>query len=107
VGFLESFGCIVDLAQNGQEAIEMVAKNEYDLVFMDVQMPVMDGITATKYIREHETKHRVPIVAMTAHAMMKDRERCIAAGMDDHLAKPIRAKMLRTTLETHLRPKEL
>ncbi len=107
MGFLEAFGCIVDLAQNGEEAIEFAAKNEYDLIFMDVQMPVMDGITATEYIREHETTHRVPIIAMTAHAMMKDRKRCIAAGMDEHLTKPLRAKILRAALEAHLSPKEL
>ena len=77
LAFLDAFGCKVDVVANGQDAVEMVAQTKYDLVFMDVQMPVMDGLTATRTIRKSETTHRLPIVAMTAHAMREDRDRCI------------------------------
>ncbi len=78
----------VDSAFNGKEAIDKLASNRYDLVLMDVQMPEMDGITATKHIRADLDK-KIPIVAMTAHAMQGDKDRCLAAGMDDYITKPI------------------
>ncbi|MGA2696784.1 MAG: response regulator, partial [Terriglobales bacterium] len=80
------------LAQNGREALRMSQEAKYDLIFMDVQMPEMDGLTATRAIREAEriTGGHVPIFAMTAHAMTGDRERCLAAGMDGYLTKPMR-----------------
>ncbi len=92
IGMVKRFGYAVDVAENGQEAIEMIDSNPYDLVLMDVQMPVMDGLTATAVIREGEkgTGRHVPIIAMTAHAMIGDREKCLAAGMDDYLTKPLR-----------------
>lgn len=86
---------------DGQQAIDELAKNDYDIVLMDCQMPVIDGFEATRAIRRNETqtgKH-VTIVAMTANAMEGDREMCLAAGMDDYLAKPVQMQTLRTVLE--------
>jgi two-component system sensor histidine kinase/response regulator len=89
---LERFGCRVDLASNGQEVLDAVQRIPYALVLMDVRMPEMDGFEATAEIRKREAQMgmRTPIIAMTANAMEGDRERCIDAGMDDYLAKPIR-----------------
>jgi two-component system, sensor histidine kinase and response regulator len=86
---LEDAGFVVDVAANGQAALAMVAGGAYDLVFMDMQMPVMDGVTATRAIRRLEGMDRLPIIAMTANAMEKDRQACMDAGMDDVLIKPI------------------
>jgi two-component system, sensor histidine kinase and response regulator len=81
------------------------ALQSFDVVLMDVQMPGMDGFEATGAIREKEkaTNRRLPIIAMTAHAMQGDRERCLAAGMDDYISKPIRARELLDLVEKHLR----
>jgi PAS domain S-box-containing protein len=100
IGMVERLGCRIDVAGNGREAVEMLHSASYDLVFMDVQMPVMDGLAATAAIREGEkgTGRHIPIIAMTAHAMMGDREKCVAAGMDDYLSKPIRPGPLRNML---------
>jgi len=86
-------GHTVDLAADGQQALERVAGRGYDLILMDVQMPVMDGFQATAAIRalDEPKKARLPIVALTAHAMTGDGERCLAAGMDAYVAKPIDA----------------
>ncbi len=86
----------ITIANNGKEALAMVGERDYDMVFMDIQMPEMDGLTATGLIREREKesgKH-LPIVAMTAHAMQGDQERCLEAGMDLYISKPIRRKEL-------------
>jgi PAS domain S-box-containing protein len=92
---LERFGHHSDVASNGREAVEAVAATRYDLVIMDCQMPEMDGFEATRRIREVERAGtRTPILAMTANAMDGDRERCIAAGMDDYVTKPIRPAKL-------------
>ena len=92
-------GYQTDVAGNGQEAVESVMQVPYDLVLMDCQMPVMDGFEATKLIREREgTSRHTHIIAVTANAMEGDRDRCIAAGMDDYLAKPFRAGDLRRVL---------
>ena len=90
LGMLGSLGCRADLAKDGAEAVEMVIKGDYMLVLMDYQMPVMDGLAATKAIRALEgPKSKVTIIALTASAMIGDREQCLAAGMDDYLDKPL------------------
>jgi CheY-like chemotaxis protein len=88
---LAKLGHSLVIANNGLEAIEQLKQQAFDLVLMDVQMPEMDGILATKVIREHEksTHDHIPIIAMTAHAMTGDRDRCLAAGMDGFVTKPI------------------
>ncbi|EDN65844.1 Response regulator receiver protein [Beggiatoa sp. PS] len=98
---LEEMDYQVDIANDGQQAINMIAKNHYDLVLMDVQMPVIDGCQATKHIRQQEqhTNTHLPIIAITASPTNEDVEKCIAAGMDDFLAKPI----LQTSLEKKLK----
>jgi two-component system, sensor histidine kinase and response regulator len=96
IALLEKWGHRVSVASNGRQAIAMFAKQDFDLVLMDVQMPEMDGLEATRAIRTYE-KHsgrHVPIVALTAHAMKGDRERCLDAGMDAYVTKPIRSKEL-------------
>ncbi|MDQ1300085.1 MAG: two-component system, sensor histidine kinase and response regulator, partial [Chloroflexota bacterium] len=86
---LQDAGFLVEIAEDGQVAVEKVQTQPFDLVLMDMQMPVMDGVTATRAIRADPLLAPVPIVAMTANAMQGDRERCLEAGMNDHLAKPI------------------
>ncbi|MFZ5774746.1 MAG: GAF domain-containing protein [Thermodesulfobacteriota bacterium] len=94
------------LATNGGEAVEIAARESVDMVLMDVQMPVMDGFEATRLIREQEGERggRVPIIALTAHAMKEDRQRCLDAGMDGYLAKPVRLDDLLATVGQFLRP---
>ena len=106
VAFLTKLGGKVDTADNGKEALEKYRKNSYDLIFMDCEMPVMDGYEATKAIRqlEKKTEHHIPILAMTAYAGRGDREFCLAAGMDDHIPKPITVNVLETVLEKFLIP---
>ncbi|MBF0444274.1 MAG: response regulator [Magnetococcales bacterium] len=91
---LERVGLEVDLASNGQEALDRLDKKNYDAVLMDVQMPVMDGLEATRHIRKQPKYRNLPIIAMTAHALIEDKRRCRAAGMDEHIAKPIRPERL-------------
>ena len=101
---LRGFGVDADIVSNGQEAIEQVKKNLYNLILLDCQMPVMDGYRAARMIRKLEGTRPVPIIAMTAHAMRGDREKCLAAGMDDYLTKPTREEDLRATLGRWMGP---
>ena len=88
--FVRFFGCDIDIANNGQEAVDAVQMKNYDMVLMDIQMPVMDGLTATAIIRNLNKKYaNLPIIAMTAHALSGDREKSLNAGMNDHITKPI------------------
>lgn len=98
---LEKCGFAVDVVGNGEEAVEAVARIDYDLILMDVQMPVMDGLEATLKIRDSEknSDDHVPIIALTANAMKGDRERCIQAGMDSYVSKPIRLEALFSAIE--------
>ncbi len=111
VNLLERSGHRVTVVSDGAEAVSRSQRRGFDLIFMDVQMPEMDGLAATRKIRtlEKGTGRRVPIVAMTAHAVKGDRERCLSAGMDDYLTKPIQAakleEMLRRWIETETDPK--
>jgi len=89
IEILQGAGLMVDVANNGQEAVEAVAAKDYALVLMDIQMPIMGGMEATATIRETKTPEELPIIAMTAHAMSGDREKSLAAGMQDHVTKPI------------------
>jgi CheY-like chemotaxis protein/anti-sigma regulatory factor (Ser/Thr protein kinase) len=100
-GILEKRGHSPVLATNGREAVEAAAREAFDLIFMDVQMPEVDGLEATRRIRDAElaTGRRTPIAAMTAHAMTGDRERCLTAGMDHYLSKPLEKAALLALLE--------
>jgi CheY-like chemotaxis protein len=101
VRLLERHGCQVDVAVNGREALAATARVAYDCLFMDCQMPEMDGYAATAAIRQREmqTGDHVPIIAITANAMPEDRERCLAAGMDDYVARPVKIDVVMTMLE--------
>jgi CheY-like chemotaxis protein len=101
VRMLEKIGHTVVLAANGKQALETWQHEHFDLIFMDVQMPEMDGFEATSEIRKIEkaTGHRIPIIAMTAHAMLGDRDRCLAAGMDYYISKPVNRDELAKTIK--------
>ncbi len=102
---LTSIGLKVSVAANGRQALEMVQKGSYDAVLMDVQMPVMDGITSAKEIRNLDSGiKQIPIIALTAHAMAGDRDKSIQAGMNDHLTKPLDPEQLFTTLVKWITP---
>ncbi|MEI6669774.1 MAG: response regulator [Acidobacteriota bacterium] len=105
VQLLTGEGLRVDVAKNGAEAVEKVAEADYDGVLMDCQMPVMDGFEATRRIRQNPRFSELPIVAMTANTTQGDREECLAAGMDDHISKPIDVEKLFLTLARWIRPK--
>ncbi len=89
----------LDIANNGQEALTMLTQKKYDAVLMDIQMPIMDGLTATKLIRKQKEFDTLPIIAMSAHAMTGDKEKSIAHGMNDHITKPIIPEILYSTLD--------
>jgi signal transduction histidine kinase/DNA-binding response OmpR family regulator len=106
IGLLSRMGHNVTVANNGLEAVELYSKNSFDLVFMDVQMPEMDGFRATELLRQQQEKSgvHVPIVAMTAHAMQGDRERCVAGGMHDYISKPIGRRELAEVIARNCTP---
>jgi len=108
VRLLEKRGYSVIVAGNGAEAVEAFENNLFDVVLMDIQMPVMDGFEATAVIRAKEkfTGGHIPIIAMTAHALKGDQERCISAGMDGYVSKPIRTSELFSTIESMLQNKD-
>jgi PAS domain S-box-containing protein len=103
---LEQAKFVVEVANHGQQALEMLEVNDYDCVLMDIQMPVMDGYTATGKIREHTRFDKLPVLAMTANATVEDRERSLASGMNAHLNKPIDPKELYSTLLAWIKPGE-
>ncbi len=103
---LEDAGLSVTIANDGQEAVEMVARESFDAVLMDIQMPVMDGFEATRAIRKEERFRDLPIIAMTASAMTQDREDALAAGMNDHVAKPIDVKVLFAVLSKFIKARQ-
>jgi CheY-like chemotaxis protein/HPt (histidine-containing phosphotransfer) domain-containing protein len=104
---LRNLGCQVDVAANGREAMEMVDTFLYDLVFMDCEMPEMDGFEAAAAIRRRpDSKSRLPIIAVTAQAMQGDQERCLLAGMDDYISKPVKQEDFAATLKRWLPGKE-
>jgi PAS domain S-box-containing protein len=105
LGILKKYGLKADAASDGQEALNMLERIQYDLVLMDVQMPIMDGFEATRQIRDTDSKvlnHTIPVIAMTANALQGDRELCIEAGMTDYVSKPIEPQKLIEALERWL-----
>lgn len=103
---LAGAGIVVEIANNGEEAVEAVKKGHFDAVLMDIQMPRMDGYEATKAIRQDPEVKSIPIIAMTAHAMKGDEEMCLNSGMDAYLSKPIRQDRLFSTLFKAIKPEE-
>ncbi len=110
-GLLERAGCRVTLAANGVEALDALAREFFNLVLMDCEMPILDGLSATRALREREAEHggdgHQLVIALTAHASPAERDRCLAAGMDDYLAKPLRAPDLLATLGRRWAPRGL
>jgi two-component system, sensor histidine kinase and response regulator len=108
VRMLEKMGHHVVVVQTGEEALDALQDEKFDLVLMDVQMPEMDGFAATREIRRREQggQGRLPVIAMTAHAMKGDRESCLEAGMDDYLAKPINREELQQAIERAMKPRK-
>jgi PAS domain S-box-containing protein len=106
---LKKLGHNTDIAVNGLDALEKLKETPFDLVFMDIQMPVIDGFEATGKIRDSKTDvidHKIPIIAMTANAMKGDREKCLEAGMDDYIPKPIKANIVAGMIEKWVKPVE-
>jgi CheY-like chemotaxis protein/anti-sigma regulatory factor (Ser/Thr protein kinase) len=104
LAMLRKKGLFIDVANNGQEALDKLDRTEepYDLVLMDVQMPVLDGLETTRIVRRDPRWVQLPIIAMTAHAMIGDRERCLQAGMNGYISKPVQPAHLIATIEEHL-----
>ena len=101
---VERFGYRADIANNGEEAVEALASGDYALILMDCQMPRMTGFEATQEIRKRHPERHLPIIAVTANTMPGDRERCLAAGMNDYLPKPVVQKDLLDAIERWLTP---
>ena len=105
LGILRKLGLGADAVAHGEEAIKALESIPYDLVLMDIQMPVMDGYEATAQIRNPQSKvldHNVPVIAMTANAMTGDREKCLEAGMNDYVSKPVNSRALAEALDKWL-----
>ncbi|MCK4974213.1 MAG: response regulator, partial [Sulfurimonas sp.] len=101
LGLLEDYILEIDVANNGKEAVEYFKNNKYELIFMDIQMPIMDGYEATKIIRELD--ENIPIIALTANAMKDDMQKTIDAGMNEHITKPLNVKELFDTLRKYIK----
>jgi CheY-like chemotaxis protein len=99
---LTKYGLIVDVANNGEEALQLVFKNEYELVFMDIQMPVMDGLAATRQLRQQARFKNLPIIAMSAGVTLEEQSECNAAGMTSFIPKPIDSTLLKLKLYEYL-----
>ncbi len=100
IRLLQKLGCVVELAEDGRQALDKLENASYDIVLMDMQMPVMDGLTATRLLRQAEQqtgRHQI-VIALTANAMQSDRDQCLAAGMDDYMSKPLTLDVLQSTL---------
>jgi CheY-like chemotaxis protein len=96
---LMAMNASVTIADNGQCALDVLSKESFDVVLMDIQMPVMDGLTATKKIRSQSCFRQLPIIAMTAHARVEDKQHSLSAGMNKHIAKPVTATLLLDTIK--------
>ena len=103
---LEMMDCEVDVADDGKETLEMFTENEYDIIFLDIQMPEMDGYEVARRIRQSSKGKKIPIVAITANALVGDREKCLDAGMNDYMPKPIKGERLEEMLRKHIPNKE-
>jgi len=104
MAIIRKLGCHVDIAENGKVALEKLSRKSYDMIFMDCQMPVLDGYEATRRIRESEgEEEHIPVIAMTANAMQGDREKCLKAGMDEYIPKPIKRAAICSILEHFLK----
>ncbi|MES2682765.1 MAG: ATP-binding protein [Pseudomonadota bacterium] len=104
IGMLQRAGADVTIANHGEEALQALRSQAFDVVLMDLQMPVMDGLTAVRLIRTEARWASLPVIAMTANAMVEDQQRCIEAGMNDHIAKPVDAAVLYAKIARHLPP---
>jgi two-component system sensor histidine kinase/response regulator len=102
---LELMGVVVTLAEHGQEALELLRQDTFDAVLMDLQMPIMDGYEATRQIRSYPALKALPVLAVTAHAMVTEREKCLALGMVDYITKPIQPEVLASTLAKWVWPR--
>lgn len=101
---LELMGCVVTIAEEGDEALKLFTKEKFDLILMDLQLPGIDGIEVTKLMRKEERQTpRTPIIALTANALDGDAEKCLASGMDDYMSKPIEILSLEEMLKKHFK----
>ncbi|MEB3233299.1 MAG: PAS domain S-box protein, partial [Leptolyngbyaceae bacterium] len=100
--YLQARGYHIHVAYNGQDALNFLQKHQPDLILMDIQMPEMDGLEAIQYIRHHQATANIPIIALTALAMEGDRDRCLAAGANEYLSKPVKLRLLASTIQQHL-----
>ncbi|MGM0509347.1 MAG: response regulator, partial [Fusobacteriota bacterium] len=90
------------MASDGRRAVEILKEKEFDVIFMDIQMPIMNGFEATKKIKEMDERKDIPIIAMTAHATEEDRKLCLRKGMDDYISKPIKSEDISKVIEKYL-----